>query len=427
MDRSKNRLILYLNTQTMGFYFGTGLTTINANSLLANEFVVRPTTELDVDETLWIKFQKDGQPEQELVLMQKRRIEPTVEEIETETHYLTEIEKDDVGWEYYVDIPQAVMMVAGEWQFALAIRVVADLDNIDDFVLVNTTGGDNAVFVVKNNIINLDGGIAKTFDVAKIWVELQQGKYNAYKGEHNISLKYNLGDVVDDGNKRFFVCIKQITDVNIIQITDRVYWQPLGSVMDVKLNGESIVDTNGVVALNIDNLQSIFDIKTTESQTINNTIYYGIYIENTDTAFEVYKDGKQVLVQNILVGDKIFIACGTEHGESLQVRKLSGNLLNNGLSGEWTEIRSGRYVVMDGLLQIRFETEGKTYTVFVEHRAGQFSISSFVIHEFENGDVYYLFVRITGDGQILLCRRSFAENSTIHLGGQLLYRRVGTL
>ena len=171
MARTKNRLVLYLNTQRMTFSFDTGLSTLNANSLLANEFVVRPTRELDTDESLWIQFHKEGQPEQEPLIMTKRRIQPTVEEVETANFFVTEIDKSDSGWEYYIDIPPAVMMVAGEWQFALAIRVVDDLEDMSNYVQVDTTSSENATFIVKNSIIKPNGSIAKSADIALLWKE----------------------------------------------------------------------------------------------------------------------------------------------------------------------------------------------------------------------------------------------------------------
>lgn len=183
MARTKNRLVLNLDTQRMTFAFASGLSTVNANSLLANEFVVRPTPELDVDESLWVQFYKAGQPEQEPLLMVKRRIQPTVEEIETETQFITVVEQVNTGWEYYVDIPPAVILVAGEWEFALAIRVVEDLADISNFIQVATTSSDGATFTVKNSIINTNNTVAKSADVAAMWAILQDGLYKEFEKE----------------------------------------------------------------------------------------------------------------------------------------------------------------------------------------------------------------------------------------------------
>ena len=156
------------------------------------------------------------------------------------------------------------------------------------------------------------------------------GSIETYLGEHNIALQYKKSDMVSDANGRIYVCKANIDTVNTIAITNKDYWLPTGSVMDVTVNGLSAVNSDGVAVISIDEIEGIFETQTIAGETINGITYYGFYIQETDTAFEVYKDSKQIITQNIRNNNKIFIACGTAGGETVAVRKLNGGAVNVG-------------------------------------------------------------------------------------------------
>lgn len=112
----------------------------------------------------------------------------------------------------------------------------------------------------------------------------------------------------------------------------------IGKVKDVKYNGSSILDANGVAVIPtivIEDLQSEYTTVTANvSKTINDTTYYGFNVAKTDAAFEVYNSsGQQIVTQKVLVGDNLFIAVGTASGQSVQIRKLTGGSVTNGAGG----------------------------------------------------------------------------------------------
>lgn len=121
-------------------------------------------------------------------------------------------------------------------------------------------------------------------------------------------------------------------DASLLEVTA----DDIGKVKDVIYNGSSILNARGeavIPTIVIEDLQSEYTTVTANvSKTLNGTTYYGFNVAKTDAAFEVYNSsGQQIVTQKVLDGDNLFIAVGTTSGQSVQIRKLTGGSVTNGV------------------------------------------------------------------------------------------------
>lgn len=118
----------------------------------------------------------------------------------------------------------------------------------------------------------------------------------------------------------------------------------IGKVKDVKVNGTSVLGTDGVAAITIADLEADFvSVATTDSVwktngiTVNGTIYQAIRVEKTDTALGVFNSsGQEIIVQKVVAKennvDYLYLCVGTVK-IACTIRKLSGGAVGTGGSG----------------------------------------------------------------------------------------------
>lgn len=163
---TSNQLTVTLDVSTMGVTFNSGLTTVNANSYLTNQFVVQPTANLLVNQTMWVVFQSTGETvtTQELMLAM-REVTPLTETQDVENGTVT---PTTATQEYYTQIPQAIMQNPGIWSFSLAIREQDDTST-DEFTQIDTSTVYN--FTVLNSLIGAGAGgtTPNTVDIANLY------------------------------------------------------------------------------------------------------------------------------------------------------------------------------------------------------------------------------------------------------------------
>ena len=112
----------------------------------------------------------------------------------------------------------------------------------------------------------------------------------------------------------------------------------IGKVKDVKVNGTSVLGTDGVAAITIADLEADFvSVTTTDSawttKTVNGTDYKAIKVEKTDTALGVFNSsGQEMVVQKVYDDNYLYLCIGTEK-VACTIRKLSGGAVGSGGSG----------------------------------------------------------------------------------------------
>lgn len=97
----------------------------------------------------------------------------------------------------------------------------------------------------------------------------------------------------------------------------------IGKVKDVTVNGTSVLE-DGVAIIDIDSLANEY---TTVSLSYNSTYkYYGFTVVSSDIAFEVYKNGQEIVTQRFVNTDtkQVFVACSASSNGSVVVRKITG-------------------------------------------------------------------------------------------------------
>ena len=121
----------------------------------------------------------------------------------------------------------------------------------------------------------------------------------------------------------------------------------IGKVKDVKVNGTSVLGTDGVAAITIEALKADFvSVATTDSVwktngiTVNGTIYQAIRVEKTDSALGVFNSsGQEIIVQKVVAKennvDYLYLCVGTAK-IACTIRKLSGGAVGTGGSGTVT-------------------------------------------------------------------------------------------
>lgn len=163
---TSSKLVLLLDPSKRTITFSEGITQVNAHSNLTNEIVVRPVEgdspcNLLVGQSLWIRLEYKATPTlrvEDCMLTKRLVTKPvTTTEIITDNSATglsskeTTTQQPTQQYEYYMQLPQAVLQNAGEWLFALSIRVASD----DDRQVVASTG--NYSLFVYDSLVGSNG------------------------------------------------------------------------------------------------------------------------------------------------------------------------------------------------------------------------------------------------------------------------------
>lgn len=129
-----------------------------------------------------------------------------------------------------------------------------------------------------------------------------------------------------------------LSDTSTNPVQNKVVYEAIqnaGKVKDVKVNGTSVLGTDGVAAITIADLEADFvSVTTTDSawttKTINGTSYQAIKVEKTDTALGVFNSsGQEMVVQKVYDDSYLYLCIGTEK-IACTIRKLSGGAVGTG-------------------------------------------------------------------------------------------------
>lgn len=109
----------------------------------------------------------------------------------------------------------------------------------------------------------------------------------------------------------------------------------IGKVKDVKVNGTSVLGTDGVAAITIAAIKADFvSVATTDNlwttRTVGTTVYQAIKVEKTHTALGVFNEsGEEIVIQKVYDDSYLYLCVGTAK-IACTIRKLGGNSLSSG-------------------------------------------------------------------------------------------------
>ena len=195
-----NRLVVTLDGN-MQIGFERGIQEVYKNSHLINDFVVRPSFLLQPTETLWVTFQNAAtNPTVTLkpTLLERRTTvaNSTQQVVDNDVSQITQ--STDTGYEYYLVLPDDVLMNEGEWYFSLEIREIPDESKPTAYTAIDTS--DIASFNVHNSLAGVgSGGSTPTdLDIAELyksvagWVDsVIQNGLAPYIGENGNWFEFN--------------------------------------------------------------------------------------------------------------------------------------------------------------------------------------------------------------------------------------------
>lgn len=122
----------------------------------------------------------------------------------------------------------------------------------------------------------------------------------------------------------------------------------IGKVKDVKVNGTSVLGSDGVASITIDDLKAGY-VSVSSSSLVNcvvgGTTYKAIKVADTDTELEVYNsEGNKILTHTVRKDGYLYICVGTT-AISCTLRKINGNSVSGGTvdsegfrNAKWIEI-----------------------------------------------------------------------------------------
>ncbi len=195
-----NRLVVTLDGN-MQIGFERGIQEVYKNSHLINDFVVRPSFLLQPTETLWVTFQNAAtNPTVTLkpTLLERRTTvaNSTRQVVDNDVSQITQ--STDTGYEYYLVLPDDVLMNEGEWYFSLEIREIPDESKPTAYTAIDTS--DIASFNVHNSLagVGTGGSTPTDLDIAELyksvagWVDnILQNGLAPYIGENGNWFEFN--------------------------------------------------------------------------------------------------------------------------------------------------------------------------------------------------------------------------------------------
>lgn len=111
----------------------------------------------------------------------------------------------------------------------------------------------------------------------------------------------------------------------------------IGKVKDVKVNGASVLGSDGVAAITTEDLKAGYVSVSSGSlvnYTVDGTTYKAIKVVDTDTALEVYNSSdNKILTHTVREGGYLYIFVGTK-AIACTLRKINGNSVSGGSTGD---------------------------------------------------------------------------------------------
>ena len=124
----------------------------------------------------------------------------------------------------------------------------------------------------------------------------------------------------------------------------------IGKVKDVKVNGTTVLGTDGVANITIDDLKAGY-VSVQSSSLVNcvvdGTTYKAIKVADTDTELEVYNsDGNKILTHTVRKDGFLYICVGT-NAISCTLRKINGNSVSGGGTVDSEGFRNAKWIEIE--------------------------------------------------------------------------------
>ena len=354
-----------------------------------------------------------------------------------------------------------------------------DVNNLTNYTVKTETGTDIELSVDSNYVMtlklkNIDGTVVSTDTVdlpieslvmnasyagGKLTLTLQNGNtvdvdisslisglVPDSRKVNNKTLKSDITLTQDDiGNGSTYVRTENnYTDseksklASIDSSLQGVTADEIGKVKDVKVNGTSVLGSDGTAAITLEELQSGYvTIETSDARwttkTVNGATYQAIKVEKTDTAIEVYNYNRQkIITQPVFDSDYLYICVGTAK-ISCTLRTIGGF---GDIKCDWTE---GTTIPTDGIYQVKVTTVTNTLhhhhlfeMICYKYRSGfgvitHNSCSSVVFHYLSTVSQYQRFFMECNNGTLKL--RQVGQDGTtitdITDSSTIYFRKIG--
>ena len=219
-----------------------------------------------------------------------------------------------------------------------AAGTVVSTDTIDfpiESMVVNATYASGTLTLTLQNGNTLD------VDISAIISGLVPDTRTVNGKQLNANVTLTQDDVSDGTTYKRFSQTEKTKLAAIDDSLKNVTADQIGKVKDVKVNGTSVLGTDGVAAITIADLEADFvSVATTDSVwktngiMVNGTTYQAIRVEKTDSALGVFNSaGQEIIVQKVVAKennvDYLYLCVGTTK-IACTIRKLSGGAVGTG-------------------------------------------------------------------------------------------------
>jgi hypothetical protein len=202
----------------------------------------------------------------------------------------------------------------------------------------------------------------------------------------------------------------------------------IGKVKDVKVNGTSVLNSEGVAVVTIEELNSGYvSIVTTDSrwttQTVNGTVYQAIKVEKTNTAIEVYNaSGQRIVAQNVFDDSYLYICVGTAK-IACTLRTIGGQSLGGSIGVYQSGISKTITLPSAGLYEVVLV--GYASSVILGWDGHSRARSACIIDVDTNDNLCYVYAYVSMNGVLSLIERKISTGTeTFVTDAELKYRKL---
>lgn len=212
----------------------------------------------------------------------------------------------------------------------------------------------------------------------------------------------------------------------------------IGKVKDVRVNGTTVLGSDGVANITIDDLKAGYVSVSSSSLvdfTVKGTTYKAIKVADTDTELEVYNSaGNKILTHTVRQEGYLYICVGTT-AIDCTLRKINGNSVGTGGTSSVVKsvaLTSGRVLITNNFLEV-----GKLYAVSIAgssfrgfhgiywHHLSLDDLYRFAYNNIVVSREYCLSINYESIGVIELDLRNMSNNEITEMDCTVYFREIG--
>ena len=215
----------------------------------------------------------------------------------------------------------------------------------------------------------------------------------------------------------------------------------IGKVKDVKVNGTTVLGSDGVANITIDDLKAGYVSVSSSSLvdcTVNGTKYKAIKVADTDTELEVYNlAGNKILTHTVRKEKEgyLYICVGTT-AINCTLRKINGNSIGTG--GTSSVVKSVALTDGRALINHDFLEVGKLYAVSIAgssvrgfhgiywHLLSVDDLDRFAYNNIVVSREYFLSINLESIAVIRLSLRNMSDNAETKMNCTVYFREIGS-